>query len=191
MKDIERIELEGLALAPYIQKATALIGKERKVGGNQFRHAIATLAILIDYHVTDPVILKAAVIHDLLEDVPETDIREIESVDEDGRQVAQLVQEVSRGDEPKTAYLARVRDSGSRRAKILKVADRLSNVTDLHLCAFSEDFVRKYIDETEKYIYPIATEINGNMATELRDLLDIRRRSLEQGGRWPKRTSNP
>jgi len=71
MDDIEK--LKNLVLAPYILKATALIGKQRNVGGNQFRHAMATFAILLDYKLfDDPILLKAAVIHDLIEDVPET-----------------------------------------------------------------------------------------------------------------------
>ena len=41
--------MKSIILAPYILKATALIGVKRKVGGNQFRHAFATLGILIDY----------------------------------------------------------------------------------------------------------------------------------------------
>ena len=70
MRDSERRKLAKLVLAPYIQKATALIGKKRRVGGNQFRHAMATMAILVDYHYTGAVLLKAALIHDLFEDVP-------------------------------------------------------------------------------------------------------------------------
>lgn len=71
MKDIEKEELIQLIAAPYIQKATALIGVARKVGGNQFRHMMATFTILLDYHYTNHVLLKASLIHDLFEDVPE------------------------------------------------------------------------------------------------------------------------
>ena len=41
--------LKNLVLAPYMLKATALIGVSRKCGGNQFRHQFATLGILFDY----------------------------------------------------------------------------------------------------------------------------------------------
>lgn len=178
MEDHEREKLENLTLAPYIQKATALIGKQRRVGGNQFRHAMATLAILIDYHITEPVILKASVIHDLLEDVPGTNPKAIEAIDGDGTEVVALVKEVTRGTEPKTEYLRRLRDHGSRRAKILKVADRLSNLTDLHRSVFPEDFIRRYIEETAEYIRPIAREVDSNMAIELEDLLRSRLESI-------------
>jgi len=179
MKDSERIELENLVLAPYMQKASALIGRQRKVGGNQFRHAMATLSILIDYHFVDPVLLKAAVIHDLLEDVKESTPEEIRVIDEDGEEVLDLVREVTRGQEPKSVYLERLRKSGSQRAKILKVADRISNLTDLHTDTFNPDYIEKYLDETREFVLPIAIEVNENMAIELNDLLSRRSQALK------------
>ena len=68
MENFEKDILAGMVIAPYLQKATALRGVKRYVGGNQFRHAFATLAILIDYHYMDSVLLKASVIHDLIEE---------------------------------------------------------------------------------------------------------------------------
>lgn len=67
MNDFEA-SLRKVILAPYITKATALIGVRRKSGSNMFRHQISTLGILLDYKMTDPVLLKASVIHDLFED---------------------------------------------------------------------------------------------------------------------------
>jgi len=168
-----------MVLAPYIQKATALIGHQRRVGGNQFRHVMATLTILLDYKYTDPVLLKASVIHDLPEDVPETNLAEIERLDEDGTSVVQLVLEVTRREEPKRDYLARIRDTGSKQAKILKVADRISNLTDLHLDIFERQAVAKLLDETEEFILPMAIEVDANMAIELSDLMGRRRHLLE------------
>ena len=88
----ETEKLRNLVLAPYIIKATALIGKKRNVGGNQFRHGLATMAILIDYKMLDDyVLLKAAVIHDLLEEVPETNVDELRQIDEQANEVVDLV----------------------------------------------------------------------------------------------------
>ena len=84
MENFEKDILASVVIAPYLQKATALRGVRRYVGGNQFRHAFATLAILIDYHYTDAVLLKASVIHDLLEDIKCTSYDEIRSIDDDG-----------------------------------------------------------------------------------------------------------
>lgn len=178
MNDTEK--LKNLVLAPYIIKATALIGKERHVGGNQFRHAFATLAILIDYKLfDDPVLLKAAVIHDLLEDVPETNESELRQIDSDANRVVNLVLEVTKSkNTPKAVYLKRILEQGSNNAKLLKVADRISNLTDLHRDIFTRRKMNAYIDQTEKYILPMATEVNKNMETELKDLIAIRRKHL-------------
>ena len=89
--------LKNLVLAPYILKATALIGVQRQVGGNQFRHCFSTLGILLDYKFfSDSVLLKASLLHDLLEDLPETQVDEIRSIDNEGHQVVALVLEVTK-----------------------------------------------------------------------------------------------
>lgn len=173
-------KLKSLVLAPYIIKATALIGKERGVGGNQFRHAMATMAILLDYKLFDDyVLLKASVIHDLLEDVPETNEFEIRIIDGQADQVLELVKEVTRPEEmPKEEYLQGILEKGSRRAKILKCADRISNLTDLHTDTHSTKKINAYLDQTEKYVIPMAKEVNEDMFKELSDLIKSRRRFI-------------
>lgn len=178
MEEIDRIRLETLVVAPYLQKATALIGRRRKVGGNQFRHSIAVFGILLDYHYTDPILLKAAIIHDLFEDVPKTNPKEIEAIDDDGEAVVKLALELTRKDETKSHYLAGIRESGSKRAKILKVADRISNLTDLHLGIFTPENIRTVLEETSEFVYPMALEVNKDMAVEVKDLLRRRTESL-------------
>src|SRR5574343_40057 len=77
------ITLRNLVLAPYILKATSLIGVSRKVGGNQFRHSFATLGILLDYKYHDnSILLKASLLHDCVEDI-NMNLDEIRSIDED------------------------------------------------------------------------------------------------------------
>jgi (p)ppGpp synthase/HD superfamily hydrolase len=178
MNDTEK--LKELVLAPYIIKATALIGKQRNVGGNQFRHAFATLAILIDYKLfNNYVLLKAAVIHDLIEEVPETNEHELRQVDDQANQVVDLVLEVTRPKGmTKANFLKRILEYGSRNAKTLKVADRISNLTDLHRDQYSKKKMTDYIGQTEKYILPMAVEVNKDMALELKDLIDVRRKQM-------------
>lgn len=178
MNDIEK--LQNLVLAPWIIKATALIGKPRWVGGNMFRHQLATMTILLDYKIFDDyVLLKAATIHDLIEDVPETDEAELRRVDYQGNEVVDLVLEVTRHKHVKKPdYLTKIRDHGSRQAKILKVADRISNVTDLHIDQYSKKKMRCYLDETEKYVLPMAKEVNADMYRELSDLVTKRRSQM-------------
>jgi GTP pyrophosphokinase len=176
----ETDKIKNLILAPYIMKATALIGKQRNVGGNQFRHAFATLAILFDYKLFDDyILLKAALIHDLLEDIPETDEAELRKTDDQGNEVVDLVLEITRPrGMTKVNFLKRILEQGSRNAKLLKSADRISNLTDLHRDHYSRSKMCSYLDQTEKYIVPMAQEVNPNMAVELTDLITKRRKQL-------------
>jgi len=172
--------LKNLVLAPYILKATALISVQRAVGGNQFRHCFSTLGILLDYKFfTDSILLKASLLHDLLEDLPETQVDEIRWIDSDGADVVQLVLEVNkRKDETKEQYLQRLLEYGSRNAMLLKCADRISNLTDLHRDIQSEQKISDYLDQTEKYVIPMARRVNTDMLIELTDLIAKRRRIL-------------
>jgi GTP pyrophosphokinase len=187
MENSEKFELEKMILAPYIQKSTALRGKYRYVGGNQFRHAISTFAILLDYHYMDPILLKASFIHDVFEDSKCVTADEIIRLDADGPEVYKLAIEVTRTpEESKDQYLERVLTKGSRRAKILKCADRISNLTDLHSDIFDKQFVLRYIEETKKWVYPMASEVNENMLIELKDIIHRREANMKITGHiWP------
>ena len=177
--------LTSLTVAPYILKAMALIGVTRRGGSNMFRHQISTFGILLDYKVVDPVLLKAALIHDLFEDassMPGVTREEITGLDRDGPAVYELVMEVTIRTvdgirEPKRQYLLRVMLDGSARAKILKLADRISNLTALGF-VHDPEFVRRYVAETQDCILPYAEQINANMFRELSDLVESRRRLL-------------
>lgn len=164
-------------LAPYILKSSSLIGVSRKCGGNQFRHQFATFAILIDYkYYDDSVLLKASMIHDLFEDWGEDQIEEIRNMDSDGSEVINLVKEVTKSEtELKEVYLKRILETGTTRAKILKCADRISNLTDLHLDTHTGQKIAQYLDQTEKYILPMAREVNKDFEKELKDLIKKRR----------------
>jgi (p)ppGpp synthase/HD superfamily hydrolase len=172
----EMINLKGFHLAPYMQVATALIGKSRMGGGNMFRHQLDTMTILIDYSHIDSVLLKASIIHDLLEDIPNYNHNLISSIDYEGHQVYELVLEVTRSPgESKADFLTRILDSGSRNAKILKVADRISNMISLGFVNDME-FVSRYVNETERFIFPMAEIANKYMLMELQTLVESRRK---------------
>ena len=174
----EMLLLTGTHLAPYIQLATALIGKSRAGGGNMFRHQLDTMAILIDYSMIDSVLLKASIVHDVLEDIPDFNHNLIISIDYEGHEVYELVREVTRNPgETKAEFLTRILESGSHKAKILKAADRISNMISLGYVNNME-FVSRYTDETERYLYPIAEQANGYMLQELRYLVGSRRKYL-------------
>ena len=191
MENFEKDLLAGMVIAPYLQKATALRGVRRYVGGNQFRHAFATLAILIDYHYMDPVLLKAAVIHDLIEDVKCTSYDEIRAIDNDGQQVLELVLEVTRRKpESKVDFLKRILFEGSDSAKILKCADRISNLTDLHPDIFDKDYIKNMMSDTKKWVIPMAEQVNKDMLFELQDLIKRRETNMKfSDSIWPMRRS--
>jgi (p)ppGpp synthase/HD superfamily hydrolase len=170
--------LKQLILAPYIVKATALIGVERLVGGNQFRHAFSTLGILLDYkYFEESVLLKASLLHDLLEDVGVDDLNEIRNIDSDGPAVVDLVLEVTRNEESETKieYLERLKNA-SRNAKILKCADRIQNLTDLHWDTHADQKISDYLDQTTTYILPLAQEISEDFVKEIKDLIIKRKK---------------
>ena len=172
-------QLRETRLAPYIQLATALIGKARIGGGNMFRHQIDTMGILIDYGYSDPVLLKASIVHDVLEDIPGFNHNTLLSIDYESHAVYELVREVTKNPgESKPQFLTRIFEQGSPNAKILKVADRISNMITLGFVN-KREFVSRYTDETEQYVYPIAESINGYMLTELQTLVESRRKYLE------------
>lgn len=172
------LRLKRMHLAPYIQLATCLIGKPRRSGGNMFRHQLDTMAILMDYGYIDSVLLKASLIHDLLEDAPETDPDSILTIDDESVEVYKLVLEVTRRPvENKAEFLTRIRDFGSARSKVLKSADRISNMISLGYVT-DDVFVRRYTDETENFVFPIAERADERMLLELKELVDTRREYL-------------
>ena len=178
MSDLDT--LKNLVLAPYIMKATALIAVQRDVGGNQFRHCFSTLGILLDYKFFKrSILLKASLLHDLLEDLPETQLDEIRWLDHESQQVIDLVLEVTKmKEETKAEYLQRILSTGSKDSMLLKCADRISNLTDLHRDTHSDQKISDYLDQTEKYVIPMAKKVNKDMVLELKDLVVKRREIL-------------
>lgn len=179
--------LSDIQLAPYMQIATGLIGKARHAGGNMFRHQMDTLTILIDYGYIDSVLLKASIVHDTVEDIPDFDKNIIISADEEGQEVLNLVLEVTRQEnEDKKQFLHRILDTGSQKAKILKCADRISNMISLGYVT-DPTFIERYCDETEFFLLPMSIEVDFNMYQELINLIMTRRRYLEDGGYFDTR----
>lgn len=169
-------KLSNINIAPWIQKATRLRGKSRTVGGNQFRHQGKTMFILIDYLIIDSVLLKASVIHDLFEEFYYESFKEFLSIDFEGEQVVELVFEVTRkrtenGLESKNEFLNRIRLEGSKKARLLKCADRISNLTDLN-SDFENKFIRRYMKESRDIIMPMAKKVDSDMYKEIKDIME-------------------
>lgn len=181
------LQLSNISFAPYIQLSTMLIGKQRHAGGNMFRHQIDTMGILMDYGYIDSVLLKASVVHDTVEDIPDFDENLILNADADGKDVLSLVLEVTKREgEKKDEFLKRIINYGSQKAKLLKCADRISNMISLGFVTDSK-FIERYCNETEFYILPIAIEVDYNMYQELINLIMTRRQYLEQTNYFDKK----
>ena len=181
------LQLSNISFAPYIQLSTMLIGKQRHAGGNMFRHQIDTMGILMDYGYIDSVLLKASVVHDTVEDIPDFDENLILNADSDGKDVLSLVLEVTKREgEKKDEFLKRIINYGSQKAKLLKCADRISNMISLGFVTDSK-FIERYCNETEFYILPIAIEVDYNMYQELISLIMTRRQFLEETNYFDKK----
>lgn len=125
------------------------------------------MATLIDYGYIDSILLKASIVHDVLEDVPDFNVNELLSIDSESPAVYELVMEVTRRPgQTKPEYLQHIIRHGSQRAKVLKCADRISNMISLGFVNDPE-FIKRYCNETEIYVFPIALEVNFDMYNEL------------------------
>lgn len=178
------VMLSQTVLAPYVYiSATALRGKFRASSSTSFRHAMHVLSILINYGVSSPILLKAALVHDILNEVVDFDPSNISDADSDGPLVLKLVQEISRdkSNESKDDFLRRIAKTGSQEAKILISASRIDTLEDL---GFSTDrnFIKKYCAQTECFVLGMALDVNYSMYLEMLHLMASRVRFLSPDG---------
>lgn len=128
--------------------------QERKTGGYYFEHPrrVASLVLKFkdSYRIEDLLII--ALLHDVLEDTTAT-YEQVENLF--GTMIADTVLELT-SDKSKTAsaqskreYLADKMIHMSSYALVIKLCDRLDNISDLNKT--SDEFKKKYVDET-KYI---------------------------------------
>jgi (p)ppGpp synthase/HD superfamily hydrolase len=136
------------------------------------------MATLIDYGYIDSVLLKASIVHDLFEDVPDFNRNLLLQVDFESAAVYELVMQVTRlPEETKPQFLTRILETGSRQAKVLKVADRISNMIALGF-VINTDFIHRYTEETVQFIFPMAEQVDKSMLSELKSLVESRRKYL-------------
>jgi len=162
-------ELRGLlpgpdadAVASAVEFAVRYHGDQtRPTGAPYAEHLLEALEFLVrGAGVTDPGILQAAVLHDVVEDTPCTidDVRRAF-----GGRVAELVawvtkpapEEGSDRRAAKEAYLGHLRDAPDD-AVVVKLADRASNVQTLRNLRLPKQ--RQYYAETVTYIMPLAAQ---------------------------------
>ncbi|GAA0216264.1 hypothetical protein GCM10009527_010470 [Actinomadura nitritigenes] len=158
--DGARVDLGALAAAA--DAARRWHGDQRRPTGDPYvEHLLEALEVLVrGAGVTDPAMLSAVLLHDVVEDTPAT-LADVE--DAFGPEVAELVDWVTKPPAggagrqakraAKSAYLRRLRDAPPE-AILVKLADRVSNVQRLD--RMPPDFQRRYYAETVTYIVPLA-----------------------------------
>jgi guanosine-3',5'-bis(diphosphate) 3'-pyrophosphohydrolase len=133
--------------------------QKRPTGAPYVEHLLEALEVLVrGAGVTDPDVLCAAVLHDVVEDTPCTIAGVREAF---GDRVADLVGWVTKPEAVggadkkavKEAYLKRLADAPDD-AILVKLADRASNVQTLRNLALPKQ--REYFAQTRVYIMPLA-----------------------------------
>jgi guanosine-3',5'-bis(diphosphate) 3'-pyrophosphohydrolase len=147
-------------IARAVEFATAHHGDQRrKTGVPYLEHLLEALQILVEgAGVTSSDVLVAAVLHDVVEDTPCTPA---DVAAEFGPRVAELVGWVTIPDAGpgedrqavRQAHLRRLRDA-PRDARLVKLADRMSNVQTLRNLSRSEQGA--YYGQTVAYVVPLA-----------------------------------
>jgi (p)ppGpp synthase/HD superfamily hydrolase len=150
------------AVAKAVQFAVRHHGDQtRPTGAPYAEHLLEALEVLVrGAGVTDPEILQAAVLHDVVEDTPCSldDVRLAF-----GGRVAELVGWVTKPEPAagvdrkaaKEAYLSRLQDAPDDAVQV-KLADRVSNVQTLRNLGLPKQ--RQYYAETVRYIMPLAAQ---------------------------------
>ena len=126
-------------------------GQRRMDGRPYFVHPMSVYVTVSKYS-EDESLQKAALLHDVIED---TDWTFEQITDLYGIRVAELVHALTNDDEQiklygKPLYMADKVIQMSDDALLIKLADRLDNVSDMH--GTTESFVRKYAAETRLII---------------------------------------
>jgi guanosine-3',5'-bis(diphosphate) 3'-pyrophosphohydrolase len=158
----ERVPEAGLAaLDETVAFATRWHGAQLRPAGEPYvEHLLEVARVLVEaVGVTDADVMRAAMLHDVVEDTACT-LGEVR--DRFGERAATLVDWVTKPprregqgrEEARAAYLDRLR-SAPDDAIVVKLADRLSNVQRLDTHPRREK-ARAYYDETVRLILPLA-----------------------------------
>ncbi|MGA2228986.1 MAG: HD domain-containing protein, partial [Syntrophobacteraceae bacterium] len=141
-------------------------GQRRKSGAPYISHPCAVAEILVrEMHFKDPVLLAAALLHDVVEDVPWMSLEDVES--RFGTRITELVDGVTKLARYhldrallKDLTHSKIFISASRRLGVLivKLADRLHNLRTLHYLPLTKR--QRIAQETIDVYAPIAARLN-------------------------------
>lgn len=155
----------------FAQKAHAT--QRRDDGTPYYHHCARVMRNLVEMGETDPSVLKAALLHDALED---SNISQGEIATRFGKRTAELValltkpplREGETYDQRNVRYLEGLKhDHG---AVAIKVADRLDNLEDVHLVP-DRSFIQRYLPDSRAHYVELARENHPASAARMEDLI--------------------
>ncbi|MFH0878054.1 MAG: HD domain-containing protein, partial [Candidatus Omnitrophota bacterium] len=144
----------------YAKDAFRDIGRDN--GGRYFEHLRAVALILIDYlRVENHILIIAALLHDIVEDIPSWTIERVRA--EFGDEVALLVDYLSKptkrefsSDKERLAVYRRRFQNAPREFFLIKLADRLHNL--LTMWDLPAKKITFKVEETRRYYLPFARQ---------------------------------
>ena len=164
--------------AEYAEAAHESVGQRRKFTNKPYIVHPLAVAEIVSSVSDDKEMICAAWLHDVVEDTPRT----IEQVaDEFGKPIATLVDELtniaidSHGNRAKRAEVNRAHTAGiSRRAKTIKLADVIDNVTGIvnnETGDVDVEFARRFVSE-KALLLTVLSEGNRLLYDLATDLID-------------------
>lgn len=154
---------------------------QQRDSGEPFAEHPRRVALILteEVGITDPEMLSAALLHDLIEDANPHGMwvltwRSMRVVF--GKRVHDLVRVLTKKPgERREHYFGRVACADDD-ASVIKLADRLDNLRTLS--AWGADHQRRYIEETRSVLLPIAERVNAYLADEIRHTCEDVERGL-------------
>lgn len=143
-------------------------------------HLVRVALELAQWDAADPVLVQAALLHDVIEDTP-TSLHEV--TEGFGAEVASFVDWLTAPDTRDKAitaqYYARLRDEGPVKSHILKLADRTDNLRSIQALVMrtGERYRRwaaRYLRDTTRDVLPLAADTTSiarvSLVTAMADL---------------------
>ena len=159
--------IKGYAVAKNFQQTIIALSLAKRLHEGQYRrggdpyitHPLKVCNTLISCGIEDDTILAAALLHDVLEDCQdklkdngEEFVTEYGLSSEVLEIITILTKESGISEEELQIYFDGIKSNG--KALLIKLSDRLHNSSTLY--SFPYEKLVKYIDETDKFIIPIA-----------------------------------
>lgn len=140
---------------------------QKRDGGRPYiEHPVAVVKILTDeFGVTDIDTLCAAVLHDVVED---SNISYEQLLDELGLKVELMVKILTKTGLTKEVYYNNLYQA-SEGVRLIKLADRLHNIRGME--TWDEKRKAKYIEETRRYIIPLAQKTSSVALAKIREVV--------------------